>query len=119
MAPRPYRPLAELEAALVRGDLDFAVILAAEVADERRRPIDLDLALRFLPLIAARRSSEYDAWALRWLQRWIGEAGAATIERAAEVAASLADLPAEPATAVASLRGSAGVTPVLPRRRGG
>jgi hypothetical protein len=28
--------------------------------------------------------------------RWIGESGAATIEQAVEIAASLADLPAEP-----------------------
>lgn len=39
---------------------------------------------------------EYDAWALRWLARSASEAGAVTIEQAAEIAASLADLPAEP-----------------------
>jgi hypothetical protein len=111
MAPRPYRPLIELDAALERGELDFAAELAAEVSQERRRPIDLDLALRFLPLIALRRSDGYDAWALRWLARWIGEAPEVTIERAAEVAASLADLPAEPDSALASIRRSAGLAP--------
>ncbi len=107
MTPRPYRPLGELEAALERGELEFAVTLAAEVASERRKPIDLDLALRFLPLLALQRARDYDAWALRWLVRWIDEADGATIERAAEVAASLADLPAEPQTALDSIERSA------------
>lgn len=40
---------------------------------------------------------EYDRWALRWLGRWAAEAPDATIEQAAELAASLADLPSEPA----------------------
>jgi hypothetical protein len=44
----------------------------------------------------AQRPEEYDGWALRWLGRWISEAQEATIERAVEVAAQLADLPAEP-----------------------
>jgi hypothetical protein len=104
MTPRPYRPQVELEAALERGDLEFAVVLASEVSDARRRPIDLDLALRFLPLLALQRAGDYDAWALRWLERWIREADGATIERAAEVAASLADLPSEPHAALASLQ---------------
>jgi hypothetical protein len=109
MTPRPYRPLVELDAALERGELDFAVGLAAELSQERRRPIDLDLALRFLPLMALQRSDGYDAWALRWLARWISEAPEATIDRAAEVAASLADLPEEPHGALASIRRSAGL----------
>jgi hypothetical protein len=109
MTPRPYRPLAELEAALARGELDFAIALAAEVAGERRRPIELDLALRFLPLLAVQRSGDYDAWALRWLERWIAETDGATIERAAEVAASLADLPTEPQAAFETIHRSAGL----------
>lgn len=96
MAPRPYRPAAELQGALARGDIDFAVTLAVEVAEERRRPIDLGLALGFLPLIAAQRPREFDAWALRWLGRWISETPGATAERTAEMAGLLADLPAEP-----------------------
>jgi len=47
--------------------------------------------------VIAERPSEYNAWALRWLGRWIAEAPAATIELAAEVAAQLADLPDAPA----------------------
>jgi hypothetical protein len=74
MGPRPWRPAAELEAALERGDLRYAVGLAEELRSPR----------------------EYDAYALRWLARWASETGTATIEQAAEVAASLADLPAEP-----------------------
>jgi hypothetical protein len=116
MTPRPYRPLVELEAALARGELGFAVTLAAELSVERRRPIDLGLALRFLPLLAVHRSHDYDAWALRWLERWIEETDGATIERAAEVAASLADLPTEPHTAFESIHRSAGLGGA---RRGG
>jgi hypothetical protein len=108
MGPRPYRPLSELEGALERGDLDFAITLAIEVSDERRRPIDLDLALRFLPLLAIRRSPDYDAWALRWLGRWIEESDQATIEHAAEIAAALADLPGEPHSALDSIRRTTG-----------
>ena len=59
-------------------------------------PIELATAARFLPLIAAASPGEYDAYALRWLARWVAETGAATIEQAAEIAASLADLPVEP-----------------------
>ncbi len=104
VTPRPYRPVLELEGALARGDLGFAISLAGEVAHERGRPLDLDTALRFLPLVAAQQPEHYDAWALRWLRRWIAEAPAPTIERAAEVAAQLADLPIEP-TALEQIRG--------------
>jgi hypothetical protein len=103
MAPRPYRPSAELEVALDRGELDSAIVLAQEVADERRRPIELDLALRFLPLVAAQRTETYDDWAMRWLQRWIAETPGATIERAAELSGALADLQTQP-TAFEALR---------------
>lgn len=95
MTARPWKPDVELDGALDRGDLRYAMILAAEVAEDRRRPIDLDTALRFLPLIATEQPENYDAWALRWLGRWITRDGA-TIDRAAEIAAQLADLPAEP-----------------------
>ncbi|MGO9488500.1 MAG: hypothetical protein ACLQBB_05675 [Solirubrobacteraceae bacterium] len=96
MGPRPWRPAAELEQALERGELRYAVALAEEVRIERGAPIELATAVRFLPLIAAASPGEYDAYALRWLARWATETGTATIEQAAEVAASLADLPAEP-----------------------
>jgi hypothetical protein len=93
MGPRPWKPEAELHGALERGDLRYAITLATEVAE--RRPIDLATALRFLPLIIAHRSTEFDAWACRWFMRWLNETGA-TIEQAAEVAALLAELPTEP-----------------------
>jgi hypothetical protein len=96
MTPRPYRPRVELDGALQRGELRFAMTLASEVADERRRPIDLDLAVRFLPPVALQQPEQYDAWALRWLGRWINETPGATIARAADIAASLADLQTEP-----------------------
>ena len=96
LGPRPWRPEAELEGALDRGDLRYAMALAEEVRRERGRPIGLDLAARFLPLIARESPREYDAWALRWLARWATES-AGSAEQAAELAASLAELPAEPA----------------------
>ena len=67
MTPRPWRPAAELEKALERGDLRHAVALAEELRVERGRPIELETAARFLPLIAAASPGEYDAYALRWL----------------------------------------------------
>lgn len=99
MGPRPWKPDAELDGALRRGNLRFAISLAAEVTEERRRPIDLTTALEFLPLIATESPREFNAWALRWLARWASETPAATIEEAAVVAASLADLPSEPVVA--------------------
>jgi hypothetical protein len=99
---RPWKPSVELDGALARGDLAYAMTLASEVAEDRGRPIDLDTALRFLPLVGAQQPEHYDAWALRWLARWSTES-AATIERAAEVAAQLADLPSEP-TALDTIR---------------
>jgi hypothetical protein len=92
MMSRPYRPEVELQGALDRGELSWAMTCAAEV-----KRVDLATALRFLPLVAEQRPGEYDRWALRWLARWLGEAPDATIEQAAETAATLADLPAEPA----------------------
>jgi hypothetical protein len=102
MTARPWKPAVELDGALERGDLPYAITLAAEVAEDRGRPIELETALKFLPLVAAREPAQYDAWALRWLARRITEAPV-TIETAAEVAGSLADLPAEP-TALDTIR---------------
>jgi hypothetical protein len=103
MGPRPFRPAEELDGAIQRGDLEFAITLALEISSESHRPIDLDTALRFLPLVASQRVEEYDPWALRWLARWISETRGATIEQAVEVTGSLADLPSEPA-ALATIR---------------
>jgi len=96
MTPRPYRPSAELDVALERGELQLAVALAREVAEDRRRPVDLALALRFMPLVAAQRPHAYDMWACRWLVRWLTETDGATIDQAVDVAAGLAALPVEP-----------------------
>jgi hypothetical protein len=96
MGPRPWRPAAELEGALQRGDLRYAMSLAQELRSERGRPLELALAAQFLPLIAQQSPKEYDAWALRWLARWASESATATVEQAAVLAASLADLPSEP-----------------------
>jgi hypothetical protein len=93
---RPYNPIIELDGALDRGNLSHAITLAAEVAEDSDRPISLDGALRFLPLVAAQRPASYDAWALRWLRRWIDETSSATIGQAAEIVCALADGATEP-----------------------
>jgi len=98
MGPRPWKPAAELDGALERGDLRFAVKLAEEVRIERGQSIDLATAARFLPLIARESPGEFDSWAIRWLARWIAETPAARIAQAAEVAGALADLPTEPSS---------------------
>lgn len=95
--PRPFRPARELEAHLARGELDFALALAQTLARERSRPLELELMLRFLPLVAVQRPDSYDEWALRWLERWSGELrGRASIDEAVEVAGALAEIPVDP-----------------------
>ena len=89
MGPRPWRPAAELDGALERGDLRYAMKLADELRLEHGKPIDLATAARFLPLIARESPREFDAWAVRWLARWLAETPA-TIDHAAEVTAALA-----------------------------
>jgi hypothetical protein len=94
MGVGPYRPVRELEAALERRELDIAIGIARDIARERK-PIGLELALRLVALVAA-QGSDYDLWACRWLARWLRETPDTTIALATEVAATLADLPAEP-----------------------
>jgi hypothetical protein len=102
---RPYRPVRELEAHLARGELEFAIALARTISDERARPLDLELTIRFLPLVAAQRPDAYDLWTLRWLERWCGELrGAASIDEASEVAAGLAEIPVDPERALETIR---------------
>lgn len=101
----PHRPARELEGAIERRELDIAIGIAKDIAREHR-PIGLALALRLVSLVAVEGSAEgsdYDSWACRWLARWLGETPGATIALAAEVAATLADLPTEP-QAVESIR---------------
>jgi hypothetical protein len=104
----PYRPLDDLERYLERGELKMAVAVAKDVSREYGRPIGLDLALRFLPLVAAQQLDAYDGCACRWLARWLNETPCVTADQAAEVAAWLAELPVEPA-AFDALRGSVAV----------
>jgi hypothetical protein len=104
MGKPPYRPVRELERAIERGELDFALAYAKELARQRSRPLDLGLALGLLALIAAQQPHAYDAWALRWLARWIGESRGPTIEKAAELAGCLAQLPREPGAMLARIR---------------
>src|SRR5438552_15495455 len=91
----PHHPIRELEGALDRGELDIAAGIATDWQREHGYPVRLDLALRLLPL-AAREPPTYDAWACRWLARWLSEAPSPTIEQAAEIAGMLAELPLEP-----------------------
>lgn len=102
---RPYRPLKELEAHLRRGELDSALVLARELARERGRPLDLELAAAFLPLVAQQRQELFDPWALRWLERWCErERERASVDDAAELAAALAEVPVDPERGLARLR---------------
>ena len=106
MGVGPHRPVRELEAAIRRGDLEMASAIARDLARERGRPIELGLALELLPLVVVRDLDSYDEWACRWLARWLRETRGARIERAAELAGALADLPAEPVPALSELRRS-------------
>jgi hypothetical protein len=94
MGVGPYRPTRELRAAIERRELDMAIGIAKDIARERR-PIGLELALGLVSLVAA-EGEDYDVWACRWLERWLSETPGTSIALAAEVAATLADLPAEP-----------------------
>jgi hypothetical protein len=101
---RPYRPLRELEAHLDRGELDTAIVLARDLAEERARPLRLELMLRFLPLVAVRRPEAYDVWTLRWLERWCAELrGLASVDEALEVVAALAEMPVDPERALETI----------------
>ena len=107
MGVGPHRPVRDIERALSDGDLLLAAAIARDFARERKHPIPLELALRFLS-VAARDHTVYDAYACRWLSRWLGEAHGPSIDVAAEIAGCLADLPAEPsrlAEIVGMLRG--------------
>jgi len=106
MSRTPYRPVRELEGAIERGELDFALAHAKELARERRGPLDLELALGLLPLIASQQPGAYEAWALRWLVRWTRESRQPTIAAAAELAVGLAQLPAAPQAALETIRAS-------------
>lgn len=96
MGNPPFRPLREIEHEAGRGNLRMAVALSRDYAREKGHPIPLGAALMLLPLVARASAVEYDAYALRWLARWITETPAATVARAVEVAAALADLPRDP-----------------------
>lgn len=91
----PWRPIGDLERAIARGDLGMSIALARDAEREYGRPIQLDLALRLVSLAGAERGT-YDAWACRWLARWLSESRTPTIDAAAEMAGCLAELPAEP-----------------------
>jgi hypothetical protein len=107
MGNPPFRPVREIEHAVERGDLRMAGAIAKDFAREHGRPVPLGVALRLLPLVASEQPHSYDAWARRWLVRWLVEGHEPTIEAAADVATSLADLPAEPIAAHDAIRAAA------------
>jgi hypothetical protein len=107
MAPRPFRPAKEFDAAVERGDLPMASAIARDIAREVERPIPLERALELLALGAAQRAESYDAWALRWLIRWASETPGATIDQALDIVAGLAALPIEP-EAIETIRRAGG-----------
>jgi hypothetical protein len=80
----------------MQGQLGMATAMAKDYAKEHGRPIPLNVALKFLPLVASQKLEAYDQWSCHWLKRWLGEAGGVGIEQAAELAGALADLPSEP-----------------------
>jgi hypothetical protein len=94
-----------MEAHLERGELDFALSLARTVAEERGRPLDLALMLRFLPLIAGARPAAFDPWTLRWLERWCAEhRSLASIDDAVQVVEGLAEIPVDPERGLERIR---------------
>jgi hypothetical protein len=105
MGPGPYHPARELEQAVERGDLEMAIAVAKDISREHQRPIPLQLALKLLPLVATQQHDSYDVWACRWLARWLRETPQASIDQAAEIAGSLADLPSEPRAAIEAIDG--------------
>jgi hypothetical protein len=69
MTPSPYRPRAELDGALQRGHLRHAIRLAAEVAEDDRRPIDLELRSGFRRWSTRPRSLPGRSQNCRWSRR--------------------------------------------------
>jgi hypothetical protein len=69
---RPGKPDVELDGALDRGDLSFAVMLAAEVADDQPGGNGLDTSLRFLALVATKKPRQ--SWCSSRLNRQLGGA---------------------------------------------
>ena len=84
----------ELEGAIERRELDMAIGIAKDIARERR-PIGLALALGLVCSWRPRGPTTTCGRAAGW-RAGSSETPDATIALAAEVAATLADLPAEP-----------------------
>jgi hypothetical protein len=89
--------LKQIEDAVQQGNLREAIELARVFARAHGRPIPLSSAAEILPLVARQSPSEYDAYALDFLERWVKER-ARTIDEAADLAAALAELPENPST---------------------
>jgi hypothetical protein len=69
----------------------------------------LETAVAFLEPIAQQSPNEFDSYALRWFRRWLSETPRLTAEKAADIAATLAELPEEPVTSTEALRRAARV----------
>lgn len=66
---------------------------------ESGSPLDLDRSLELVVLAATERPEVYEAWAAKWLARWLLERDNVTVERATDIAGALADLRTEPKAA--------------------
>jgi hypothetical protein len=97
----PWRPITDIERHLQRGELDMAIAVAHDTRRAHGRPIPLNIALKFLPVIARHRPEHYSAWALRWLADWLPKA--TTIDQALDVTMALAQLRSEPNDAMQTL----------------
>jgi hypothetical protein len=74
----------------------MAIAFSKAITEETRTgQLPLHDALSFLPVVIAKRPDAYDAWACRWLERWLQQPGS-SIEKAADIAVALAELPTEP-----------------------
>jgi hypothetical protein len=97
---RSYKLRTELERTIRTGRLWEAKAIVRELDGN----IDLPTALRILPMVAGEEPDRYDAWALRWLQRWTAEQRGASIDDAVDVAQALAEIPLEPDRAIEAIQ---------------
>jgi hypothetical protein len=93
----------DIERHLLRGELELAIAVARDSRRAHGRPIPLEVAVKFLPVIARERPGSYSAWALRWLYDWLPQAS--SIDQALDMTAALAELPCEPDDAIKTLTG--------------
>lgn len=97
MGNAPWRPVQEIQKALERGELDMAIAIMRGAPAEIQRPFKPGpkILLAFLPVVIVQRPDHYEAWAIRWFKHWL-DAPQVTLDKAADIAGALAELPSEP-----------------------